>query len=636
MRELAALVRDTGRVAGLEQMTSNFHWLVFGSGGFVGTHIVKYLEASGQEVVRADRVEKYEDAQRQIALHVPDRIVCCLGRTHTRACASIDGLEGVEAWPDLALANLHAPFWICRAAELACPVLYIGTGCIYTGGEDEYAETDSPNFFGSAYSRVKASADAVLSAFGHVLIARIRMPVADYDSPRDLLCKLWSYPVIVDEGKNSVTVLSDLLPVLLALLHERVTGVFNAVNPSALTHPEILDIFSKQGRSHRHTVAQSPEALGLKAQRSRCALDASKLQRAVSCLSRETLKLYEVGATIPDARESLARVAFLRRAPCESSVVLVTGGCGFIGSHFVQKWLAEHPEDRILNVDCLDEESGAKRSNVQADARRYEHIWLDLTMQHAPAALLQLFRERSVTKIVHFAAKTHVDASFDGDLSLAYTLTNVLGTHHLLEAARRHESLELFLHISTDEVYGDCSAQQASEDTILQPTNPYAASKAAAEMLVKAYTHSLKLPCTIVRLNNVYGPRQHVSKVIPRFSSLAFQGSPLPLHGSGDAKRCFIHASDAVDAVALVMACGKTGETYNVGGGFELTVRELALRINALTSSGGGLKNVQDRPYNDMRYLLDDSKLRALGWAPRVSFDDGLEETVASMRPKSS
>jgi nucleoside-diphosphate-sugar epimerase len=151
--------------------------LVFGSGGFVGTHIVKYLEAAGQEVVRADRVEKYEDAQRQIELHAPDRIVCCLGRTHTPACASIDGLEGVEAWPDLALANLHAPFWICRAAERVCQdlyvgtaaervcqVLYVGTGCIYTGGDGEYSETDSPNFFGSAYSRVKASADAVLSA----------------------------------------------------------------------------------------------------------------------------------------------------------------------------------------------------------------------------------------------------------------------------------------------------------------------------------------------------------------------------------------------------------------------------------------------------------------------------------------
>jgi len=612
--------------------------LVFGSGGFVGGHVVKCLEASQQEVTLAGRVESYEDAQRQIRLHAPDRIVCCLGRTHTRACASIDGLEGVEAWPDLALANLHAPFWICRAAATLCPVLYVGTGCIYTGGEQEYSETDAPNFFGSAYSRVKASTDAILSAFPHVLIARIRMPVADYDSPRDLLCKLWSYPTIVDEGKNSVTVLSDLLPVLLALLHDGVTGVFNAINPTALTHPEILDIFAKQGRSHQHRVAHSPEALGLKAQRSRCALDATKLQKAVSCLSRETRSLYRVGDAVPDAREALARVAFLRRAPGTSpgAVVLVTGGCGFIGSHFVQKWLSDHPEDTILNVDSLDEESGSKRGNVLADAGRYEHIWLDLTMQNAPAALLHLLRERSVTKIVHFAAKTHVDASFDGDLSLAYTLTNVLGTHHLLEAARRHDSLELFLHISTDEVYGDCSGQQASEETILQPTNPYAASKAAAEMLVKAYTHSLKLPCTIVRLNNVYGPRQHVSKVIPRFSTLAFQGLPLPLHGSGGAKRCFIHASDAVDAVALVMSLGTKGEIYNVGGGYELTVEDLALRINSMTSSNGGLRNVQDRPYNDMRYLLDDSKLRALGWFPKVPFEAGLIETVASMRAGAS
>jgi dTDP-glucose 4,6-dehydratase len=612
--------------------------LVFGSRGFVGAHIVQYLEASQQKVIHGERVECYKDACRQVSSLVPDRVVCCLGRTHTRSCASIDGLEGAEAWPDLALANLHAPFWICRATERVCPVLYVGTGCIYTGGEGEYAESDAPNFFGSAYSRVKASTDFILSSFRHVLVARIRMPVADHDSPRDLLCKLWSYPIIVDEGTNSVTVLSDLLPAFLALLHENVAGVFNAVNPVALTHPEILEIFAKQGRSHLHEVVSSPESLGLKALRSRCALSAAKLQEAVRTLTPQTRLLYRVASTIPDSRESLARVAALRCSPktSEGAVVLVSGGCGFIGSHFVEKWLADHPEDKILNVDCLDDESGARRSNVRADNERYEHVWLDITMQSAPTALLRLLRERSVSKIVHFAAKTHVDASFDGDLSLAYTLTNVLGTHHLLEAARRHATLELFLHISTDEVYGDCSAREASEETILQPTNPYAASKAAAEMLVKAYAHSLKLPCTIVRLNNVYGPRQHTNKVIPHFCSLAFEGVPLPLHGSGDAKRCFIHASDAVEAIAIVMSRGTKGEIYNVGGGFELTVRDLASRINVLAASSGGVRNVRDRPYNDMRYLLDDSKLRALGWAPRVAFDVGLEETVSSMRVASA
>ena len=619
----------------------SFRWLVFGGRGFVGGQVVERLRAAGQVVLEANRrVGSLQDAQAEIARTAPDRIVCALGRTHTATCPSIDGLEDPAAWPDLVLANHHAPIWIAQAAG-DVHVLYLGTGCIFTGGALEYVEETLPNFFGSAYSRVKALTDAVLGVRDNVLVARIRMPVADEDGPRDLLCKLWSYPVICDEGVNSVTVLSDILPALLCLAAERVVGVYNAVNPQPLTHPEILAIFAEHaGRRHEHKVVASPEGLGLKAARSRCALSAAKLQRALAEASPQTRALYRASAALPTSSEALARVARLRAPtpphppPAEhggASTILVTGGCGFIGSHFVRKWLDAHPDSHaIVNVDCLDEASGAKVSNVDARLPRYEHLWLDLTMGDSAPALARIMTERSVRAIVHFAAKTHVDDSFDGDLSVKYTMTNVVGTHNLLEAARRYGRLDMFLHVSTDEVYGDSSQEGASEESTLQPTNPYAASKAAAEMLVKAYQHSLGLPCSIVRLNNVYGPRQDLSKVIPRFCVLAARGDALPLHGGGGAKRCFIHAADACSAIALVLAAGRPGEVYNVGGGRELTVLELAKAINALAGSEGGVASVEDRPYNDQRYLLNDSKLRKMGWHPGVPFEEGLAETFAS------
>jgi dTDP-glucose 4,6-dehydratase len=280
-----------------------------------------------------------------------------------------------------------------------------------------------------------------------------------------------------------------------------------------------------------------------------------------------------------------------------------------------------------LDVDCLDQASGSRVDNVRGFGERHQHVWMDLTMPDSSNVLAKIMQEKKVSKVIHFAAKTHVDESFDGELSLKYTSTNVSGTHALLEACRRYGKLDLFLHVSTDEVYGDCDKNEATEASILQPTNPYAASKAAAEMLVKAYTHSLGLPCCIVRLNNVYGPRQHLNKVIPRFCNLAVQKKPLPLHGAGAARRCFIFASDAVQAVNVVIEKGTTGEVYNVGGGYELSIKELAEKIMSLAGLGGGVELVKDRPYNDMRYLLDDSKLRSMGWAPLKNFEEGLAET---------
>ena len=632
-------------------------WLIFGGRGFVGQKIVAMLRAAGQDVLCAERrVHSLKDAASEIDRAAAsfggkvDRVVCAAGRTHTPTCSTIDGLEGAEAWEDLALANHHVPIWVAQAAD-PTPVLYVGTGCIYSDPHRVFTEDDAPNFFGSAYSRVKGLTDAALRHERHVITARIRMPVADEAGPRDFVSKLLSYPVICSDQPNSLTVMSSVLPALLALAHEGIHGgAFNAVNPGPLTHEEVLAAARDvAGRAHSHRLVKSAAELGLPAGRSACVLSADKLQEALAAVDPAVRALYGAGAAVPTAAEALRSALALREPRCS---LLVTGGCGFIGSAFVDAWLRRFPRDRVLNVDNLQEGSGADPLHVAAarsDAppglsARYGLELLDLSTDCALERLLELMRAHDVTHVVHLAARTHVDESFDGQMSLEHTKTNVLGTHNLLEAARRYSAqggaLVHFLNMSTDEVYGDFShdgggaAEEAS--TVLQPTNPYAAAKAAAEMLARAYYVSHRLPCTVVRCNNCYGPRQHLTKVIPRFCDLALSSTPLTLHGGGRTLRSFVHVSDAVDALSLLLrSCEPCGAVYNIGSGQEVAIADLAQKILSLAgASPGSVVCADDRPFNDTRYVVDDARLRAFGWRPQVPFERGLAETFEWYRQR--
>jgi dTDP-glucose 4,6-dehydratase len=219
------------------------------------------------------------------------------------------------------------------------------------------------------------------------------------------------------------------------------------------------------------------------------------------------------------------------------------------------------------------------------------------------------------------------DNSF-GD-SFEFTKNNVVGTHVLLEAARLHGVYRM-IHISTDEVYGEADSNLL-EEAVLQPTNPYSASKAAAEMLVNAYSKSFNLPVIITRSNNVYGPYQYPEKVIPKFVSLLKRGKKVCLHGNGSNSRRYIFASDVADAIDTILHKGKVGEIYNIGTDFEITNLDLAKKLIeefGLTSRQGEfLEYVEDRAFNDRRYAVDSNKLEQLGWKPRVEWEDGLTRT---------
>lgn len=327
----------------------------------------------------------------------------------------------------------------------------------------------------------------------------------------------------------------------------------------------------------------------------------------------------------------------------DTTVVCITGGAGFIGSHFINFMWAKYSKLKIINLDCMYYCSNML--NVNAEIRedvggRYKFYKTDLAGAQAVTELRGILNTHAVTHVVHFAAQSHVQNSF-GE-SLQYTRDNVMGTHNLLEAARLYGKIQRFIHVSTDEVYGesDSIGDCKTESSLLSPTNPYAATKAAAEMIAQSYYRSFKLPLIITRGNNVYGPNQYPEKLIPRFVSLLQDGKKLTVQGTGEHIRSFIHVSDVCSAFDIIISKGTTGEIYNIGGdeSSDYSVMEVAKilikEINGDTAIGDTSSDVEwieyvdDRPFNDKRYYISNDKLKQLGWNPQVDFMEGIRDLI--------
>jgi dTDP-glucose 4,6-dehydratase len=300
--------------------------------------------------------------------------------------------------------------------------------------------------------------------------------------------------------------------------------------------------------------------------------------------------------------------------------VLVTGGCGFIGSHFVRRLVAGG--DVVVVLDKLT--YAGSRSRLEG----VEYAFL-----HGDIADPSMVRRAAedCDAVVNFAAETHVDRSILDAASFIHT--DVLGTHVLLESARAAGTR--FIHVSTDEVYGDIPpAASADEDDPLRPSNPYSASKAAADLQVLAYVRTYEVDASITRGGNTYGPYQHPEKLIPLFVTNALTGLPLPLYGDGGQRRQWLYVEDHVAAIELVLRRGERGAVYNIGGEEKdnASVTELILELTDADASL--VRNVADRPGHDRRYAVDSTRIRALGWAPGARFEDGIAATVAWYRDR--
>lgn len=343
-----------------------------------------------------------------------------------------------------------------------------------------------------------------------------------------------------------------------------------------------------------------------------------------------TEKAFEFPAQVNSNHDTSKLIGVTRFEPRDDiKNIMITGGAGFIGSWVTRHLAIQYPHYNIVCVDKMDYVSSMANVGCLKDFPNFTFVKADIL---TPGAMDHVLAEHSIDCIMHFAAFSHVQNSFHDQSS--FTINNVIGTQALLDAARRHGRINRFIHVSTDEVYGEINDDFADENTQFLPTNPYAASKAAAEMYVHAYYKSFGIPIVIVRSNNVYGPGQYPEKIIPRFFTLLTKQQPITIQGTGLHKRRYLYGGDAADGFDTILHKGVVGEAYNIESGHGVTNIEVAVRMLQLfgydpkKDFGKNISWVDDRPFNDHDYRVDGSKLMALGWKQKTEFDAGLEATV--------
>ena len=303
--------------------------------------------------------------------------------------------------------------------------------------------------------------------------------------------------------------------------------------------------------------------------------------------------------------------------------LLVTGGCGFIGSNFINYYKEKNPNVKIINFDKLD---------YCSDKNGINHDKLVIGNLKNKDLVVHILNEHEIDTVIHFAAQTHVDNSFGN--SLEFTIDNILGTHTLLECCKVYNKIKRFIHISTDEVYGevDIDHKGCTEKSLLNPTNPYAATKAGAEFIVRSYYYSFNMPIIITRGNNVYGPRQYPEKLIPKFINQLINNEKCTIHGKGETRRNFIYVNDVVKAIEIILQKGIINNIYNIGTNNEYSVSEIADKLIKYLKPNDKVEDwiqyVTDRNFNDYRYAIKSNELYDLGWKEETNFDNGFEYTI--------
>ncbi|MEK4629454.1 MAG: dTDP-glucose 4,6-dehydratase [Solibacillus sp.] len=306
--------------------------------------------------------------------------------------------------------------------------------------------------------------------------------------------------------------------------------------------------------------------------------------------------------------------------------LLVTGGAGFIGGNFIHYLFEKYPDYKVFNLDALTYAGDLTKHSAIETKENYHFIKADITDY---PEIMQLFENEQFDYVVHFAAESHVDRSIiEPNI---FVQTNVLGTQVLLEAARK-VGVTKFIHVSTDEVYGELDFDHTTfftEDTPLKPNSPYSASKASSDFLVQAYHHTYGLPMNITRCSNNYGPFHFPEKLIPLTISRVLNNEKIPVYGDGQNIRDWLHVFDHCAAIDLVLHEGGDGEVYNIGGHNERTnLQVVKTIIQALGKSEDLIEFVEDRLGHDKRYAIDPSKLEQLGWKPKFAFEIGIDQTI--------
>lgn len=629
--------------------------LVYGSQGWIGNQFIEILKSNQITFISGkSRVDNDLTLLNEITTIKPTHVVSFIGRTHGKIgdtlYTTIDYLEQKDKLVENIRDNLYGPLLlsnICKINDIH--FTYLGTGCIFKFDEDHpfekeiqgFTESSLPNFFGSSYSVVKGYTDRLLKGYENIVLnLRIRMPITGNQHPRNFITKIATYDKVCSIA-NSMTVLPELLPCVLEMMKTKVTGTVNLTNPGLITHNEILDMFKKYVDptfTYKNFSQQEQRSI-LAADRSNNYLDTSKLESMFPNIKhiKESVKemLISYKNTYTPKITPPAISYNIEKEIMSMKTLFITGGAGFIGSNFINIFAKKYHMINIINFDALY--YCANKDNIDKHIQNSENYKFIKGNLSSFELLKYIFQENTITHVIHFAAQSHVQNSFND--SLQYTLDNVVGTHNLLEVNRIYNKhLLKFIHVSTDEVYGESMLniheKHKTEHSILCPTNPYASTKASAELIAQSYNHSFQMPIIITRGNNVYGPNQYPEKIIPKFIKLLKENKKVTIQGDGSCVRGFLHAGDTASAFETILLKGKVGEIYNIGcdDNMEYSVLEVAKKLIKLLKKTDKydewIEYVEDRPFNDQRYYISNKKVKDLGWKINVNFDNGLEELV--------
>ena len=610
--------------------------LVYGSKGWIGNQFINELKKSSLEYHEGiSRVDNIDELEKEIDFVKPTNIISFIGRTHgtinDKQYTTIDYLEEPGKLKENINDNLFSPLVLANICLLkGIHYTYLGTGCIFNYDEkhpfeqeeNRFTEEDNPNFFGSSYSIVKGFTDRLVKFYKNVLNLRIRMPITGEENDRNFITKIINYKKICSI-KNSMTVLPDMFPIIIDMIKHNKTGTYNLTNPGLISHNEILDMYKEIVDTNFEYINFDLEEqkLVLKCDRSNNYLDTTKLETEYPDL----LNIKE------SVRNCLYKYKeYLINNPRKINL-LITGGCGFIGSNFINYYFPKEKVDKLVNIDAMY--YCANENNVNEHIRKSKYYKFIKGNINDKQLIKNILSDYKITKIIHFAAQSHVDNSFS--VPLQYTYDNIQGTHTLLEEVRQYNKVDRFIHVSTDEVYGESMLEtdeaHKTEQSVLCPTNPYAASKAGAELIAQSYNHSFKMPIIITRGNNVYGPNQYPEKIVPKFIKLLKENKKVTIQGDGFAIRAFLHAYDTAKAFEVILEKGVIGEIYNIGcdEGMEYTVLDVAKILIKMIKNTDNfdewIEYIEDRPFNDKRYYISNKKLKDLGWTIDIKFENGIK-----------
>jgi len=613
--------------------------LVYGSQGWIGSQFINILKNNNINFFSGkSRVDNEKELIKEIEIIQPTHIISFIGRTHgkigNKVYTTIDYLEQEDKLIENVRDNLYSPLVLADiCSKKSIHYTYLGTGCIFKFdeahpfGQEEngFTEDSLPNFFGSSYSVVKGFTDRLMHLYkDDVLNLRIRMPITGEKNVRNFITKIVNYEKVCSVP-NSMTVLPELLPCVLDMMKNKVTGTINLTNPGLISHNEILQMY-KEIVDHDFiwkNFSQQEQRAILAADRSNNYLETGKLEN-----------LYPHIKNIRDSvRDCLIQYKESITSFKDDINLLITGGCGFIGSNFINYYFPKGKMNIMINFDAMY--YCANKHNIDESIRKSgKYILVEGNLCDEQLVKNTLSRY-NITHVIHFAAQSHVQNSFED--SLIFTKDNILGTHVLLESCRKYGKIKKFIHVSTDEVYGESmntvDEQCKTEHSILCPTNPYAATKAGAELIAQSYNHSYKMPIIITRGNNVYGPNQYPEKLIPRFIKLLKEGKKVTIQGKGTSVRAFLHAYDTAKAFECILEKGTVGEIYNIGcdEGMEYSVMDIAKILIKMIKGNNinyneWVEYIEDRPFNDQRYYISNQKLKNLGWNIEIELLNGLKE----------